>query len=72
MPYSIETPRLLLRPWQRNDFAPFTQMNASPELMRYFPQPLSTAKSTVTWTPTVFLKNHDECDLNQSIHILTN
>ena len=47
MPYSIETPRLLLRPWQRNDFALFAQINASPEIMRYFPQPLSTIESNM-------------------------
>ncbi|WP_158786117.1 GNAT family N-acetyltransferase [Granulicella sp. L46] len=33
----LATPRLLLRPWQDRDRAPFATMNADPEVMRYFP-----------------------------------
>jgi len=35
----METPRLLLRRWQEHDLAGFVQMNADPEVMRYFPAP---------------------------------
>jgi RimJ/RimL family protein N-acetyltransferase len=33
----LHTPRLLLRPWQDSDRAPFAALNADPEVMRYFP-----------------------------------
>ena len=32
----LATPRLLLRPWQDSDRAPFAAMNADPDVMRYF------------------------------------
>lgn len=41
----LETSRLILRHWQRRDRAPFAQLNADPEVMRYFPQPLSREQS---------------------------
>jgi RimJ/RimL family protein N-acetyltransferase len=31
----IETPRLVLRPWQASDFLPFAAMGRSPAVMRY-------------------------------------
>ncbi|SQC93669.1 Uncharacterised protein [Cedecea neteri] len=34
-----KTERLLLRPWRDDDAAPFAEMNADPEVMRYFLQP---------------------------------
>ncbi|HEX6860717.1 MAG TPA: GNAT family N-acetyltransferase [Caulobacteraceae bacterium] len=33
----IETPRLLLRGWRDEDYAPFAALNADPEVMRRFP-----------------------------------
>ena len=44
-PIQLETPRLILRPWQEHDFAAFAQLNADPEVMRYFPAPLSRIES---------------------------
>jgi RimJ/RimL family protein N-acetyltransferase len=41
----LETPRLLLRPWQPADRAPFAALNADPEVMRYFPAVLTRAQS---------------------------
>ena len=44
-PIQLETPRLILRPWQDHDFAVFAQLNADPEVMRHFPAPLSRIES---------------------------
>ena len=41
----IETKRLYLRQWQPADFEIFAEMNANPEVMRYFPKPLSSKLS---------------------------
>jgi RimJ/RimL family protein N-acetyltransferase len=41
----IETARLRLRSWEARDRAPFARLNADPEVMRYFPKPLSRAES---------------------------
>ena len=41
----VETPRLLLRDWRDSDAEPFRQLNADPEVMRYFLKPLSGAES---------------------------
>lgn len=41
----IETPRLRLRDWQEQDFAPFRHMNADEAVMRYFPRTLSHNES---------------------------
>jgi len=38
---SIATERLLLRPWEPRDLAPFAAINADPEVMRYFPAPMA-------------------------------
>ncbi len=35
----IETPRLRLRRWRESDLEPFADLNADPEVMRYFPAP---------------------------------
>jgi ribosomal-protein-alanine N-acetyltransferase len=40
-----QTERLLLRPWRDDDAAPFAEMNADPEVMRYFLQPLTPEES---------------------------
>lgn len=39
------TARLLLRRWRTADRAPFAALNADPEVMRYFPAPLSRHQS---------------------------
>ncbi|WP_367106377.1 GNAT family N-acetyltransferase [uncultured Psychrobacter sp.] len=43
----IETQRLILRQWQPDDFAVFAQMNADPEVMRYFPRLLTPKLSDI-------------------------
>lgn len=43
----IETERLYLRQWQASDFAIFAEMNADPEVMKYFPKLLSATVSDV-------------------------
>jgi RimJ/RimL family protein N-acetyltransferase len=40
-----ETHRLLLRQWQPKDYSAFAALNADPEVMRYFPAPLTTDQS---------------------------
>lgn len=41
----LETPRLLLRPWQEGDREPFRRMNADPRVMEFFAASLSPAAS---------------------------
>jgi RimJ/RimL family protein N-acetyltransferase len=41
----LHTERLLLRQWRGADLGPFASLNADPEVMRYFPAPLSRAES---------------------------
>ena len=41
----LETKRLVLRQWQATDLPAFAVLNADPEVMRYFPKPLSRAES---------------------------
>ena len=41
----IVTPRLRLRPWQRQDLHDFSRMNADPHVMKYFPDIYSQQKS---------------------------
>ena len=41
----LQTSRLILRQWTDHDLAPFAQLNADPEVMQYFPAPLSGAES---------------------------
>jgi RimJ/RimL family protein N-acetyltransferase len=43
--WELHTDRLRLRRWREADLAPFAAMNADPEVMRYFPAPLSRAES---------------------------
>ena len=47
MIHEIETERLYLRQWRQSDFAIFAEMNADPEIMRYFPKLLSPELSDV-------------------------
>ncbi|TPE47372.1 GNAT family N-acetyltransferase [Amaricoccus solimangrovi] len=42
---ALETHRLILRPWEARDAAPFAAMNADPEVMRHFPKPLDRERS---------------------------
>ena len=41
----LATPRLLLRPWQDRDRAPFAAMNADPIVMTYFAAPMTLEES---------------------------
>jgi RimJ/RimL family protein N-acetyltransferase len=41
----IRTERLLMRRWLHCDRGPFADLNADPEVMRYFPAPLDRAES---------------------------
>jgi ribosomal-protein-alanine N-acetyltransferase len=45
VPVELKTDRLLLRPWHEEDRVPFAALNADPEVMRYFPAPLTRAES---------------------------
>ncbi|WP_232799695.1 GNAT family N-acetyltransferase [Motilimonas sp. E26] len=42
---SLGTQRLILRQWQDEDYAPFAQMSADENVMRYFPNILTRADS---------------------------
>ncbi len=44
-PLELETPRLRLLVWQARHVAPFTAMNADPEVMRYFPSTQDEAQT---------------------------
>ena len=41
----LQTPRLLLRPWQDSDREPFRRMNADSRVMEFFAAPLSPAET---------------------------
>ncbi|WP_348944104.1 GNAT family N-acetyltransferase [Chitinibacter sp. FCG-7] len=41
----LQTPRLILRDWLDHDLPAFAALGADPEVMRYFPAPLSMAQS---------------------------
>ena len=45
MDKELRTDRLVLRRWLDTDRAPFAQLNADAEVMRFFPAPLSSADS---------------------------
>ena len=42
---TIQTPRLLLRPWRDDDHAPFAALNADPVVMEFFPSTLDRTES---------------------------
>ena len=44
-PSAFGTQRLLLRQWRESDLEPFARLNADPEVMRWFPAPLSRDQS---------------------------
>ena len=41
----LQTGRLLLRQWRESDLQPFAALNADPDVMRFFPAPLSRVES---------------------------
>jgi RimJ/RimL family protein N-acetyltransferase len=43
--YTLETERLVLRPWRGEDAGPFAALNADPQVMRYFPATLTRSES---------------------------
>ena len=45
--YVLSTERLGLRLWRPEDLEPFAKMNSDPEVMRYFPSPMSKKESEV-------------------------
>jgi len=45
VPSELRTERLVLRPWRDADRGPFAALNADPEVMRYFPAPLTRGES---------------------------
>lgn len=42
---TLRTDRLILRPWDNEDFAPFAAMSADPKVMEHFPSTLDRAAS---------------------------
>ncbi|QDT88557.1 GNAT family N-acetyltransferase [Gimesia algae] len=42
---TLETSRLILRQWRKEDVAPFAEMNADRKVMQYFPETLSYEES---------------------------
>ena len=44
-PVTLETERLILRPWRGEDRAPFAALNADPTVMEFFPKTLDTDES---------------------------
>jgi len=42
---TLETPRLLLRPWRADDRLPFAALNADPRVMEFLPEILSREQS---------------------------
>ena len=44
-PVQLQTERLLLRQWRLRDYSVFAEMNADPEVMRFFPNLLSSQES---------------------------
>ena len=47
MPETFESERLILRPWQQRDFAPFAALNADPRVMKHFPGVTTGTQSNV-------------------------
>lgn len=44
-PVSLESNRILLRPWKPSDLQPFAKMNADADVMRYYPSTLNHEES---------------------------
>lgn len=45
MPTTLQSKRLILRPWCLEDWSAFAEMNADPEVMEFFPYTLSREES---------------------------
>lgn len=43
--FEFETKRLRLRQWRESDFEPFAALNADPQVMEFFPEPLDRQTS---------------------------
>jgi RimJ/RimL family protein N-acetyltransferase len=43
--FVIKTPRMILRPWRDEDYAPYAALNADPEVRRYWAATLSMEES---------------------------
>ena len=41
----LQTERLILRPWVDDDLAPFSKISGDPEVMEFYPQPLTKEES---------------------------
>ena len=57
-PQTIRTERLILRQWQKSDFAPFAELNADPTVREFFPSILNSAESDA-------LAEQIECLINE-------
>jgi RimJ/RimL family protein N-acetyltransferase len=56
----VETPRLILRPWQPSDRAPFAALNADPRVMQFFPSTLTRDESdALAGRAEAFLAEHN-------------
>jgi RimJ/RimL family protein N-acetyltransferase len=44
----LKTKRLILRQWRKEDLKPFSQLNADPKVMEFFPSVLSEEESAAT------------------------
>ncbi|MCW5715096.1 MAG: GNAT family N-acetyltransferase [Bauldia sp.] len=55
----LVTERLVLRRWREEDREPFAAMNADPEVMRYFPSPLSRGESDASYDRMVAAFDRD-------------
>ena len=44
-PHILRSPRLTLRAWREEDYAPYARLNADAEVMAHFPAPLSRIES---------------------------
>ena len=43
----LKTSSLILRQWKTDDYMPFAEMNSDPDVMKYFPNTLSTMESDI-------------------------
>jgi RimJ/RimL family protein N-acetyltransferase len=46
-PQVLHTERLILRPWRKEDYAPFAAQSADPKVMEFFPKCLDEAETQV-------------------------
>ncbi|HUV32172.1 MAG TPA: GNAT family N-acetyltransferase [Devosiaceae bacterium] len=55
----LETARLVLRPWQERDRAPYIRINADPVVRRFYPD-LNTPETTSGWIDRYIRKWHED------------